>query len=222
MAAFLDDDDVGVPVAVQIGDHHAGGRPSIAGKTDLRAQGTERAVAVVVQQLARTIALDEQQVDIAVVIGIEHRAVNRDPAGAFRTRGPAHVRPSAFLGLSPQLIRSTPAQVDVGEAIVVVVAPECGVDVGDRRRRMRSVDDESIRAPVEQQGIAPGAAFVKGSGDEQVELSIAVHVGHGHRRRLRRVVQVATRWHSRQARSAVADAKTGPPGRVREAATVRR
>ena len=109
-------------------------------KADLRAERTERAVAVVVQQLVRAIALDEKQVEIAVVIGIEHRAVDRGPAGAFRTRGRRDVRPSAFLGLSPQLIRSAPAQVDVGEAIVVVVAPERGVDVGDRRQRMRGVE----------------------------------------------------------------------------------
>ena len=80
---LLDHDNVGVAVGVQIADDDGGGGARV-GEANSGADGAKRPVSVVVQQLVATIALDQQQIEIAVVVGVEQRAVD---GGAAATAG---------------------------------------------------------------------------------------------------------------------------------------
>ena len=133
-------------------------------------------VAVVVQELVCAVACDQQHVEIAVVVGIEQGSVNGDATPAAGMSGGSDVSPLAPGGLAPQLIDSVAAQVNVGEAVVVVVAPQCGGDVGDRRQWMRRVEHEAGRSAIEQHGVSRRTAIVDCAGDEDIDLTVAIDV----------------------------------------------
>ena len=72
----LEGDDVGIAVVVQIQQHHllrARGSPV---QPALGRQRTETAVQVVIQQLIRAIMVHQKEIQVAIVVGIEHRPVD--------------------------------------------------------------------------------------------------------------------------------------------------
>ena len=183
---LLDQDDVRVAVGVEIGDDDAGRRARV-GEADLRSERTERAVAVVVQELVPAVAFDQQQVEIAIVIGVEQRAVDGRAAAAVGVGGGGDVRPLTLRRLAPELIGALTTQIHVGEAVVVVVAPQRRGDAGHRRQRVRGVEHEPGRAAIDEHGVARGAPIVDRARDEQVDLSVAVDVRRRDARRMGRV-----------------------------------
>ena len=100
---LLDQDDVRVAVGVEIGDDEAG-RWARVGEADPRSERTERAVAVVVQELVPAAAFDQQQVEVAIVIGVEQRAVDGRAAAAVGVGGRGDVRPLTLRRLAPELV----------------------------------------------------------------------------------------------------------------------
>ena len=88
--AFAQDNQVHIAVVVQIAGQHQDG-PAV-GASNARAVGDvgERAVAVVVPELVGARAADEE-VEIAVVVGVQEQSVRRD-AGVPRSRWPGSHR----------------------------------------------------------------------------------------------------------------------------------
>jgi S-adenosylmethionine hydrolase len=88
----------------------------------------EGAVEVVVQQFVGAVRVDQEQVQVAVVVGVEERAIHRVQVAAARQARGRDVFPQAAGRLSPQLIFATTAQVRVDQAVVVEIAPQRRVD----------------------------------------------------------------------------------------------
>ena len=72
-----------------IGGKRDPGRWNIGREANRRAERPKRSVAVVVEQFIATTGFDEQHVEVAVVIGVEQRAVDGGPAAAIDMSGRA-------------------------------------------------------------------------------------------------------------------------------------
>ena len=140
----LDHDHIGISIVVEIGHRHTARRTAVAGDAGGRANGPEAAAAVVVEQFVRTGSIDEPNVEIAVVIGVEDRAVDDVCARKLETGGGGDVGP-ATVGCLPPHLRAAggAAQHHVDEAVIVEIAPQRGPHVsdtspGNARRRPRT------------------------------------------------------------------------------------
>ena len=124
----LEDDQVVVAIAVEVGHGDAVRRTRVGGQSGRSRDAPERAVAVVVEQLVRAAPVDQPQVEIAVVVGVEERAIDGIDVGRRRTHRGRDVAPPAGRRLPPDGRRAVAEQRDVEQTVVVDVTPEarCG------------------------------------------------------------------------------------------------
>ena len=112
-----------------------------------RANRPEAPAAIVVQQFVGTGGVDEPDVEVAVVIGIEHGAVNDVRASETNTARGGGVGPASRRRLLPDLrAPCRAAQHHINQPVVVEVAPQRCPHVGDACQRMRAIECVSLAA----------------------------------------------------------------------------
>ena len=112
--------DVEIPIGIQVRRRHLHRR---ADTLQLRRQVTEGAVAVVAEQLGRRVGVGQQQVKIAVVIGIHEQGVHGGKITAGNTHRAGHVGPLSPRQLPPELVGTGTQEIKVRQTIIVVIAP---------------------------------------------------------------------------------------------------
>ncbi|MEZ5541572.1 MAG: hypothetical protein R3F42_05955 [Pseudomonadota bacterium] len=178
----MQDDQVGVAVVVEIQQEHCTAVGPRAGQPVCRGQRPETAVEVVVEQFVGAVGVDQEQVEVAVVVGVEHRAVHGILAASGGAGRGGGVVPAAVGALLPERVRSAPAEVDIGMSVVVDIAPQCGIDIPDRRERVVRHDRETAVGTAVQHRVV-GVCRGRGTGDEQVGLAVGIDIGNGQVRR---------------------------------------
>ena len=165
-----------VAIAVEVGHGDAARRTGVPGQAGFGRDTPERAVAVVVQQLVWTAPVDQPQVEVAVVVGVEEGAVDGIDVGRRRPHRGRHVAPPAGRRLPPDGRRPVAEQRDVQQTVVVDVAPERSADAADPGERVGGVDCPDVPV-VHQHGV--GRVAGDGVGEEEVDLAVAIEVGNG-------------------------------------------
>ena len=171
-------DEIDVAVIVQIGSQHLAGGCVAKVETALVAERPERPVEVVAQKLRRAVRVGDQDVQIAIVVGVEQGHIGTTLLAIVGVAAARAVTPAATGLLQPQLIAAIAAEIRIGRTIVVHVAP-CGRrDAGDLGKWMiRRTLQFIFGAQKKRAGDVGG-----GRRDVQIQYAVALHVHHGHRR----------------------------------------
>ncbi len=167
---IADDQQVEIAGAVEI-DRERSPRSGVAADPRVGCDVGEGAGAIVVPKMIGTVGDDHENVEIAIVVGVDDDRVDGVVIAARDARGLRGVAPAAVLGPEPQLIRTTPAEERVDASVVVDVRERCEPDVGDRGERMRCVVPVTVVGR-EEHRVAVGAA----TRDEDVESAVVVKV----------------------------------------------
>ena len=113
------------------------------------------------------------------MIGVEDGTVHGIKAAVGGACRAGHVGPLALLPLVPKLVGAAAAEVDIGEAVVVVVTPQGGIDVVHVCQRMLGCRLEPARARAQQHSIPCPARAGEHTRDEKIEMGITIDVADG-------------------------------------------
>ena len=176
---LVDHDDVHITIAIQISDNDLSGGSTISSEVLVLGDGTESAIQVVVQQLIGAVGVDAEDIQIAIVIGIEHRPVHGVVAPAISPGRFGDITPDIRLDLPPELIRPIAKQIHIGQAVIVEISPERGVDGADGGENVRLVEAKGTVTPVDKHRVVDIITMPQRIGDENIDSTIAIDITGG-------------------------------------------
>ena len=181
VGAVVEEQQVEVAVVVEVGEGHRQGGPVAAVDAGSGRDVEEAAVAVVAPQgvggaAPGSVGRPEArhgEVEVAVVVGVGPGGADAGPVAAGDAAGGGDVGEGAAAVVAVEPVGTGPAQEQVGVAVLVVVAEE-GADGAPAVDA--AVGHGGEVAPLVE--IERAAAAFAGGREEQVEVAVAVDVGH--------------------------------------------